>query len=93
MKSINDQGVMALYADVQSVLDEALSLGVRAYELRPDSRLLGALPELDSQAVVNVLMGLEEKFGITIEDDDIDGDVFATLESLTNLVARKTAGR
>ncbi len=80
-----------LYAGVRAVLDETLSLGARAQQLKPDSRLLGALPELDSQAVLNVLMGIEERFGITIADDDVDGDVFATLRTLTALVARKTA--
>lgn len=82
-----------LYRDVQSVLDETLSLGARAYQLKPTSPLLGALPELDSQAVLNVLMGIEERFGIAIADDEVDAEVFATLESLTALVQRKTAGR
>jgi acyl carrier protein len=81
------------YRDVQSVLDETLSLGPRAYQLKPSSALLGALPELDSQAVLNVLMGIEERFGIAIADDEVDAEVFATLESLTKLVMRKTAGR
>ena len=72
------------------MLDEALSLGERAYELTPESRLLGAIPELDSQAVVAVLVGLEERFGMTFDDDEIDADVFSTLGSLVGLVARKS---
>ena len=87
-----DQRMAALIRQVQAVLDETLSLGQRAYELGPESPLLGALPELDSQAILNVLMGLEETFGITIADDDVDGEVFATLESLVSLVAQKKAG-
>jgi acyl carrier protein len=82
----------ALYPDVRSVLDATLSLGARARDLKPGSRLLGTLPELDSQAVLHVLMGLEERFGITIADDDVDAGVFETLETLTEFVARKTAG-
>ena len=74
---------------VQCVLDETLSLGARAYELQVDSQLLGAIPELDSTAVVNVLMGLEEQFDITIEDDEIDAHVFETLGSLSELIAKK----
>jgi acyl carrier protein len=65
-----------------------LSLGRRAHALKPESRLLGALPELDSQAVVNVLLAMEERFGISISDDDVTADSFATLESLTALVSR-----
>ena len=74
---------------VQCVLDETLSLGARAYELQVDSQLLGAIPELDSAAVVNVLMGLEEQFDISIEDDEIDAHVFETLGSLSELIAKK----
>lgn len=80
-----------LYRKVQAVLDETLSLGARAYDLKPESQLLGAIPELDSQAVLAVLMGLEEHFDIVIEDDDVDAEVFATLESLTTLVGEKIA--
>jgi acyl carrier protein len=83
----------ALIGQVQAVLDEALSLGARAYALKPDSPLLGALPELDSQAVLGVLMGIEEKFGIAIDDDEIDAEVFATLGTLMALIARKLPGR
>lgn len=88
-----DEGHSKLYRDVQTILDETLSLGSRAYQLKPSSALLGALPELDSQAVLNVLMGIEERFGISINDDEIDADVFETLETLTALVARKLADR
>lgn len=70
-------------------MGEALSLGDRAYELKPDSQLLGALPELDSQAVLNVLMAIEEQFGITVEDDEVDAQVFETMDGLIHLVSKK----
>lgn len=74
---------------VQAVLDEALGLGSRAYELTADSQLLGSIPELDSQAVLHVLLGLEERFDIEVEDDDVDAEVFETVGSLANLVRGK----
>jgi acyl carrier protein len=90
LSSISRERLAELYPVVRLVLDEALSLGPRARALTPGSRLLGEIPELDSQAVVHVLVGLEEQFGISFEDD-IDADAFATLESLTTLVAKKTS--
>jgi len=33
-----------------------------------------------------VLLALEEQFGITIEGDDVTGDAFETLGSLTDFV-------
>lgn len=76
-------------AGVQSVLQDTLSLGGRAYELGPDSELLGVVPELDSQAVLHVLVGLEDRFDIVIEDDDVDASSFETLGSLVELVKGK----
>ena len=79
----------AVLAGVQAVLDEALGLGEQAYELGPDSELLGSIPELDSQAVLHVLLGLEERFEIEVDDDDVDADVFETVGSLVALVRAK----
>lgn len=78
--------------EVVKVLDEILRLGDRAAALRPDSTLLGTIPELDSMAVVSILTMIEERFGIVVEDDEMDGAVFATVGSLTDFVSAKLAG-
>ena len=80
---------MDVISGIQTVLEETLSLGQRAHQLTPDSELLGAVPELDSQAVLSVLVGIEEHFQIAIDDDDIDAEVFATLGTLAALVESK----
>jgi acyl carrier protein len=54
--------------------------------------LLGAIPELDSMAVVSLITSLEEQLGLTVDDDEIDGETFATVGSLTDFVAGKLAG-
>ena len=51
--------------------------------------LLGAIPELDSMAVVALITTLEERFGFSIDDDEIDGATFATLGSLVDFVQGK----
>lgn len=82
---------MELESKVKQVLGDVLSLGKRADALRTDSPLLGAIPEMDSMAVVHVLAALEDNFGISIQDDEIDGDTFATLGSLVRFVQEKSA--
>jgi acyl carrier protein len=82
---------MQLLPDVLHVLDEVLSLGGRADRFDRQTPLLGALPELDSMAVVNLIGGLEERFGIVVDDDDIDGDTFATVGALVDFVGSKLA--
>ena len=55
------------------------------------SALLGALPELDSVAVVDLITALEQRFDITVADDEIGAATFETLGSLTQFVERKLA--
>lgn len=80
---------MDLMQEVLRVVDETLSLKGRAIAFGSDTHLLGAIPELDSMAVVSLISGLEERFGIIVDDDDIDGDTFATVGSLVKFVGGK----
>ena len=82
---------MDVQHEVLRVLDEVLSLGGRAAAFTRDTPLLGAMPELDSMAVVSLITALEERFGIIVDDDDIDGDTFATVGSLVDFVSGKLA--
>ena len=42
-------------------------------------------------AVLTVLTAIEERFGITVEDDDISAETFATVDSLCQYVDQKRA--
>jgi len=75
-----------------SILDEILSLNGRAQSFVRDTPLLGAIPELDSMAVVSLINAFEERLGLTIEDDEIDGSVFASVGTLVDFVSQKLAG-
>ncbi len=83
---------MDITSEVVLVLDEVLSLNGRAQAFAMDTPLLGALPELDSMAVVALITSLEERFGFCVDDDEIDGSVFASLASLVDFVSRKLGG-
>ena len=83
---------MNVSEQVLRVLDEALSLQGRALVFDRTTPLLGALPELDSMAVLALITGLENHFGIAFQDDDLNGAVFATVGSLTELVEQALAG-
>lgn len=77
--------------EVCALLRDTLNLTGRAAELTAETGLFGSLPEFDSMAVVAVLTALEERFGIVIEDDEIDAAIFRTVGSLTDFVRRKRA--
>jgi acyl carrier protein len=81
-----------IHTEILGVLDETLSLQGRAKKFTPETPLLGAVPELDSLAVAGLLTALEDRFGVVIEDDEIDGAVFATVGSLAEFVKNKIGG-
>lgn len=78
---------------VRAVLRDVLGLDPeRVAKFDDNTALFGALPELDSMAVAGLLTELEDRLGIIIEDDDVDGDVFESLGSLVHFAKRKALG-
>ena len=84
---------MKVTQEVVRLLEEVLSLNGRSASFARDTHLLGSIPELDSMAVVSLITGLEDRFGILIDDSDIDGDIFATVGSLADFVTGKLVGK
>lgn len=80
---------MQITQEVIRLLDEVLSLNGRTSTFSRQTPLLGAIPELDSMAVVSLITGLESHFEIVVDDDDIDGSTFATVGSLVDFVTIK----
>lgn len=80
---------MNVEEEVIRTLRSVLSLDKTGVVLTSQSVLLGGLPELDSMAVVSILTALEERFGIAVDDDDVDGRTFASVASLTRFVESK----
>lgn len=82
---------MNIRNSVLEILDEVLSLNGKALTFTDETALLGTIPELDSMAVVALLTMLEDSLGLSIADDEIDGEVFATVASLLAFVQAKLA--
>lgn len=77
--------------EVLELLDDTLGLAGRGLKFTSDTALLGALPELDSMAVVNFIGALEDRLGVSVSDDEISAETFATVGSLSAFVAAKLA--
>lgn len=75
--------------EIERILAEILSLDVDATALDDDTALMGALPEFDSMAVVSILTAIEDQYGIVIDDDEVDADIFETVGSLKRFVDAK----
>src|SRR3546814_10895234 len=91
---VTDTPATAVDATLRALLADVLGLGeARAAALAADSGLFGELPEFDSMAVATVLTEMEDRLGILIDDDEVDGEIFETYGNLLAFSVRKVAGR
>jgi acyl carrier protein len=74
---------------VKDVLVDTLGLEDRAATIDASTPLLGSLPELDSLAVMELVLAVEERFGIAVEGEDVNAEVFESLATLAAFVAAK----
>lgn len=78
-------------ATVRATLRDVLGLSpARVAAFRSETPLFGALPELDSLAVAGLLTEIEERLGILIEDDEVDGEMLETYGALVRFAAAKS---
>jgi acyl carrier protein len=80
-------------AVLRQVLRDVLGLSAeRVAAFDADTGLFGHLPELDSMAVAGLLTVVEDRLGIVIEDDDVDGEMLETYGALLAFVQTKRGG-
>ncbi len=84
---------MSSLSTLLPLLDRSLHLNGRGLQFDATTRLLGALPELDSVAVLQLLSALEQQFAIRIADDEVSAELFATVGSLCDFIDQKTLNR
>ena len=79
-------------SELKSIITDVLGLGAKdAGALTHDSGLFGHLPELDSMAVAGLLTEIEDRLGIVIDDEDVDGEMLETYGGLLAFVETKLA--
>ncbi|MHA0328462.1 acyl carrier protein [Sphingomonas melonis] len=84
------EGYTQVETTVRAVLADVLGLSPeRVADFRATTPLFGALPELDSMAVAGVLTEIEDRLGILIEDEEVDGDMLETFGALVEFAAGK----
>ena len=76
--------------EVVKILRSVLNLDPVKFPLENHTALLGSMAELDSMAVVSILTAIEERFGFVVDDDEIDGHTFASVETLVQFVRDKS---
>jgi acyl carrier protein len=75
---------------VRAVLRDVLAIDpARAAAFTEATPLFGSLPELDSMAVAGLLTELEDRLGIVIDDDEVDGEMLESFGSLLRFARDK----
>ena len=78
---------------LRQVLQDVLGLSdARVAAFTPETGLFGHLPELDSMAVAGLLTEIEDRLGIVIDDDEVDGEMLETYGALLGFVQAKRGG-
>ena len=80
-----DDKIRALLSDVLGIPAD------RVATFTDDTGLFGSLPELDSMAVAGLLTELEDRLGIIVNDDEVDGELLETFGNLVAFAERKLA--
>jgi acyl carrier protein len=78
-----DRTLRAVLCDILGLAEDQVAL----FDL--DTGLFGHLPELDSMAVAGLLTEIEDRIGIIIEDDEVDGEMLETYGALLGFVEAK----
>jgi acyl carrier protein len=78
--------------ELRELLGRVLRLDKRVATLGVDTRLAGSMPELDSMAVINVVVAIEDHFGFTFDEEELTEEAFATVGTLAALVDSKRSG-
>lgn len=82
-------GEDAALRSVIEVICRVLGIAERAASFDRDTPLLDAVPELDSMAIAQLILALEDRFQIDFEPDEITGEIFETVGTLTDFVVRR----
>ncbi len=80
----------SILAKVSSILSEKIVTDTgKEGGLKADTPLLSSGLNLDSVAVLELVVEVENQFGITFDDDDLSVELFRNVGSLTSAVEKK----
>jgi len=73
---------------IKEMIVERLFLKVEPDEIPNDANLMKTL-DIDSVSVLEIVVGLEETYGITFEDEEFKIETFETVQTISDFVREK----
>ena len=78
---------------IKALIVNKLALGVNAQEITWDTPLVEGGLNLDSVNLLELIVLLEEEFGVTVEDEDLSLDLIRSIGSLGTYVRERMGSR
>ncbi|MFN0030182.1 MAG: acyl carrier protein [Acidimicrobiales bacterium] len=75
--------------NVICIVSSTLGIEDRAMRFDSETRLLDSLPELDSMAIVELIVALEDHFDIEFDESEVTAEVFTSIGSLSQFIECK----
>ena len=77
---------MSIEHRVKQVIIRTLSLEVDAEEIDDEDALFGGGLGLNSMATIEIIVGLEEEFGIEVPDEELRVELFDSVQTMADYV-------
>ena len=77
---------MSIENRVKQVIIRTLSLEVDTEEIDDEDQLFGGGLGINSMATIEIIVGLEEEFGIEVPDDDLRVELFDSVQTMADYV-------
>jgi acyl carrier protein len=78
---------------VRRLIVDRLKLEIDPTSIDPGAPLFGAGLGLDSIDALELVLGVEQEFGVKIEDQEVGSQALASVDALATFVASKLAAR
>ena len=76
---------------VKQALVQGLQLNINPEDIADDESLFGAGLDADSIAALEIVFALEEEFGFEVEDEELQVDLFDSVQTLTAYIEERLA--
>ena len=77
---------MSIEHRVKKVIIRTLSLEVDAEEIDDEDELFGGGLGINSMATIEIIVGLEEEFGIEVPDEELRVELFDSVQTMADYV-------
>jgi acyl carrier protein len=76
-------------ARIKRMIVQTLELKIDSVEIEDDEMLFGGGVGLDSVATLEIIVGLEDEFGIEVQDEDLRVELFDSVKALADYVRQQ----